>query len=71
MKSRLGRFAPYLLIVLAVAAAVYAIRKRQSDLAMVLGSGRSSASYASWQLPKRPMTGASFGAVFTRGLVRS
>ena len=37
MKSRLRRFAPYLLIVLAVAAAVYAISKRRGELVVALG----------------------------------
>ena len=39
MKSRLRRFAPYLLIVLAVAAAVYAISKRRSELVAVFARG--------------------------------
>jgi len=33
----LGRIAPYLFIVLAVAAAVYAVSKRRDELAMMLG----------------------------------
>jgi hypothetical protein len=37
VKKRLGRIAPYLFIVLAAAAAVYAISNRRAELAVVLG----------------------------------
>ena len=38
MKERLGRIAPYLFIVLASAAAIYAIVRRRHELVAVLGN---------------------------------